>query len=382
MKLTVIGVVLLAVGGVGLLTGALPVDEALAIGDRVWPILLFVVAITVVAELAASAGVFDVLAAGLARVSRGRTRVLWVLTVALAILATAFLSLDTTAVLLTPVVVSVARAHRLDPVPFAFVTVVLANTASLVLPVSNLTNLLAADALGGHDPLPFLALVGPSAAIAIVVSVAVLAVVFVPRLPRRFPDAAPPRIADRPLLITAAVTVAVLLPLLVSGLAPWIPAVVAAAVLIAVHAWRAPRALGFTLVPWPLIVFAAGLFLVVGVAEAIGSGVVVDAIAGSGDDLPALWQVAGVGALAANVVNNLPAYLALESVAQSPERLAALLVGVNAGPLLTPWASLATLLWHDRLRAQGVEVSWRRFVLLGAVIAPLIILTAVVPLAR
>jgi arsenical pump membrane protein len=284
-------------------------------------------------------------------------------------------------VLLTPVVVAVARAHRLDPVPFAFVTVVLANTASLVLPVSNLTNLLAADAIGGHDPLPFLALVGPSAVVAIGVSVLVLAVVFVPRLPRRFPDAAPPRIADRALLITAAVTVMVLLPLLVSGAPPWIPASAAAVVLVGVYVWRAPETLRPNLVPWPLVVFAAGLFLVVGAAEAVGSGIVVNAIARQGNDLPALWQLAGAGALAANVVNNLPAYLALESVAETPQRLAALLIGVNAGPLLTPWASLATLLWHDRLRAQGVEVSWRRFVLLGAVTAPLVVLTAVLPLA-
>ncbi|MCQ8115681.1 hypothetical protein NP565_24235, partial [Vibrio parahaemolyticus] len=84
------------------------------------------------------------------------------LVVALATVATAFLSLDTTAVLLTPVVVSMAVARKLDPLPFAFVTVVLANTASLVLPVSNLTNLLASEALGGgHDPVAFLALLGP-----------------------------------------------------------------------------------------------------------------------------------------------------------------------------------------------------------------------------
>ncbi|MDF2554898.1 MAG: arsB, partial [Microbacterium sp.] len=88
-----------------------------------WPILAFVVAVTVVAELAARAGVFDVVAALLARASRGRTAVLWVYVVVLAVLATAFLSLDTTAVLLTPVVVAVARANGLPPLPFAFTTV-------------------------------------------------------------------------------------------------------------------------------------------------------------------------------------------------------------------------------------------------------------------
>ena len=50
--------------------------------------------------------------------------------------------------------------------------------------------------------------------------------------------------------------------------------------------------------------------------------------------------------------------------------LMALLVGVNAAPIITPWASLATLLWADQARRQGVQVRWRTFILLGLVIAP------------
>ncbi|GEB95422.1 hypothetical protein [Microbacterium lacticum] len=105
------------------------------------------------------------------------------------------------------------------------------------------------------------------------------------------------------------------------------------------------------------------------------------AATGSGDDLPALWRAAGVGALGANTINNLPAYLALEPVGDSPARLAALLVGVNAGPLVTPWASLATILWHERLRGVGIDAPWRRSVLAGAVAAPLVVACAVAPLA-
>ncbi len=381
MTLALIGGVLWILGIVALLTGVLPTDDALAVADRVWPILLFVVAVTIVAELASRAGLFDVVAARLARLARGRTALLWVLVVALATVATAFLSLDTTAVLLTPVVVAMAVARRLDPLPFAFVTVVLANTASLVLPVSNLTNLLASDRLGGHDPLLFLALLGPSALIAIVVSIVVLTVVFLRRLPKTYPDATPPTVSDRVLLRVSGVVTLALLPLLVAGLEPWMPAVAAAVVLIAAFAWRAPSALGIRLVPWSLLVFAGGLFLAVGALEALGIGRFTAVLAGTGDDLGSLWQVAGVGALAANGINNLPAYLALELVADSPARLAAVLIGVNAGPLVTPWASLATLLWHERLVAAGVQVRWSRFIALGAVIAPLILLLAVLPLA-
>ncbi|WP_314451635.1 SLC13 family permease [uncultured Microbacterium sp.] len=383
MTLAIIGGVLWILGIIALLTGAFPASDALAVADRVWPILLFVVAVTVVAELASKAGLFDVVAARLARVARGRTVWLWVLVVALATVATAFLSLDTTAVLLTPVVISMAAARKLDPLPFAFVTVVLANTASLVLPVSNLTNLLASEALGGgHDPVAFLALLGPSAFIAIAVSVVVLTLVFLRRLPKTYPDAASPTVSDPVLLRVAGVVTLALLPLLVVGLEPWMPALGAALVLAVAFAWRAPRGLGIRLVPWSLLVFAGGLFLAVGTLEALGIGRVTTVLAGTGDDLVSLWQLAGVGALAANGINNLPAYLALESVAGSPARLAALLVGVNAGPIVTPWASLATLLWHERLVAAGVEVKWSRFIVLGAVIAPLILLLGVLPLAR
>ena len=56
VMLAVIGAVLLLLGGAAVVFGVLPLDAALEIGDRVWPILLFVVAVTIVAELAARAG--------------------------------------------------------------------------------------------------------------------------------------------------------------------------------------------------------------------------------------------------------------------------------------------------------------------------------------
>jgi arsenical pump membrane protein len=380
VRLAVTGGILLIVGGAAIALGVLPLADAVAVADRVRPILLFVIAITIVAELAATAGVFDVAADFLARLARGRTWLLWLLVVLLAVVVTAFLSLDTTAVLLTPVVVAVARTHRLDPLPFAFTTVWLANTASLVLPVSNLTNLLAVDRLGIH-PLTFARVLGLPALIAVVVTILLLWVVHRRSLQGTYALAPPPEISDRVQLLVAAAVVVILLPLLVSGVPPWIPAAGAAVVLLAVFVWRSPRTIRLALVPWQLVVFASGLFLAVAALAAAGSGVVLQVVAGSGDDLPSLWQLSGAGMLAANAVNNLPAYLALEPVANSPARLAALLVGVDAGPLNTPWASLATLLWHERLRGMGVHVPWRRYVLLGLIAAPLTVALSVIPLA-
>jgi arsenical pump membrane protein len=59
--------------------------------------------------------------------------------------------------------------------------------------------------------------------------------------------------------------------------------------------------------------------------------VVAAALSGTGEGPLALLRLAGVAAGSANLLDNLPAHLALEPVtAGCPERLGALLVGVGA----------------------------------------------------
>lgn len=390
MRTAILGGALLTAGAVAVACGVLPVADALALWDRSWPILLFVAAITVFTELSAEAGLFHHTAASIARWGRGRGLLLWLLVLALAVLSTAFLSLDTTAVLLTPVVVLLAHHAGLPPLPFALTTVWIANTGSLFLPVSNLTNLLAAGRFGEHDPFAFLRVMAVPAAVAVVVPASLLLIVHRrvllarrrtgPGGAREEPVLSTGPARDPVLLGGAVLVLAALLPLLVSGLPVWIPAAAAALALGALFAWRRPSALRVGLLPWRLILLVAGLFLVVQAAHSLGLGELVMRFGGQGDDPLSLLRLAGSGALGANAVDNLPAYLALEPVADSPARLAALLIGVNAGPLITPWASLATLLWRDRLRALGIEVSWWRYGLLGLVAAPLTVVAATLAL--
>jgi arsenical pump membrane protein len=233
----------------------------------VWPILLFVVAVTIVAELAAQAGVFDAAAARLARLSRGRVIVLWLAVVAFAAVVTAFLSLDTTAVLLTPVVVAVARSNGLSPMPF--VRHGLAGEHRLALPAGVEPHQSArrpparrsgcarlprpAGSVGDHrDPHHRAPLADEPA-----------------ELRGRF-SARPPRVVDPALLRIAAVVLVVMLPFLVIGIPPWMPAVGAALVLAVVFSWRSPTSLRWALVPWQLVVFASGLFLAVGAPKHSG----------------------------------------------------------------------------------------------------------------
>ncbi len=139
--------------------------------------------------------------------------------------------------------------------------------------------------------------------------------------------------------------------------------------------------LRFGLLPWQLVLFACGLFLVVAAASAVGLQAVLGSLAGGGESLPELLRLAGLGADVGERGQQ-PSCLSGTRVRPtgSPLRVAALLIGVNAGPLITPWASLATLLWAERLRGLDVEISWRRFVLLGLVVAPLTVVLSVLAL--
>jgi arsenical pump membrane protein len=113
-----------------------------------------------------------------------------------------------------------------------------------------------------------------------------------------------------------------------------------------------------------------------------GGSQVVASVTGEGIGTADLLQVAAVGAVASNLVNNLPAYLVIEPhAAQGGDiRLLALLVGTNVGPMVLLWGSLATLLWRERCRARGVEVSARQFATLGLVGVPIVLVATTLAL--
>jgi len=365
------------------LTGALPADEARSLAALTGPVLGFVVLLTVVAELCAGAGLFDAVADGAARLSRGRAAGLWLLVAAVAAACTVVLSLDTTAVLLTPAVVAVARRVGRDPLPLALTVLALANTASLLLPVSNLTNLMAAPSFDAG----YLGVMAAPAVAVLVVVLAALAVLHAPALRGRFvvPERRVPR--DPVLLRVAAVVVLLMGAGFAAGL-PVLPTALGAVVALGAATWwrRAPLLVPVRqMVPWRTVVVTAGLFAVVGTWHAHGLTELLAPLVGEGDDAGSLAQVAAVGAASANAVNNLPAYLALApTVTGDDARLAALLVGVNAGPLVTPWASLATLLWLQQYRRHSFAVPSglvRRVVTQGAVVAPLAVAAGVLALA-
>ncbi|SDG03898.1 Na+/H+ antiporter NhaD [Sinosporangium album] len=361
---------LLAVGVACVATGLLPVGKAVDSLGRIGPLLVFLVAVIILAELAKEAQVFDAIAERVAVAGRGNYLALFLLCTAFASLVTIFLNLDTTAVLLTPVVLALAHRAGIAPLPLAMTTVWLANTASLLLPVSNLTNLLAMERIG-LSTRDFAARMWAPQLAAIGVTMVFLWVFYWRRSARgaaAYTPPAPQPIRDRPLFLIAGAACLLFIAALVAEVEVWIAAPAAAAVVALAFAVRDRAKLTWSLIPWQLVVFVSGLFLVVPTLVEQGLGSVIAGLVGQGEHRAAL-----AGAALSNLINNLPAYAAGEEVipVDGGDQLLALLIGTNVGPLITPWASLATLLWFEWCRRQQVAVPLVKFTLTGAGLAVL-----------
>ncbi|MHB8339765.1 MAG: SLC13 family permease [Mycobacteriales bacterium] len=360
-------------------TGLLPLHDAAAVTGRVAPVLAFLAGITVLAELADAAEVFDIAARWTARRAAprgsGSGRQLLLLVAVLGTATTVLLSLDTTAVLLTPVVLSLAESLGLAPLPFALAAVWLANTASLLLPVSNLTNLLAVNRLQ-VSALGFAARMGLPELVAVTLTVAFIAVRFRRELATRYAPPPPQPPLDRTLYLASCLACLAIGPGVLAGVPPYAIAVPAAALLAGLFAVRQRAVLRWSLLPWRLIVLTEGLFLVVTAAGIHGLDHLLADAAGQGGGPLTVLRTAGVGAAASNAVNNLPAYLAIERAVPlgHHDQLFGLLLGTNAGPLVLLYGSLATLLWRERCRARGLEVSALQFARLGLPLVPVLLL--------
>ncbi|MBN9107909.1 MAG: arsenic transporter [Pseudonocardia sp.] len=365
--------------------GLLPVPAALAEVSALGPTVGFLAAILLLGRLAEAEGVFEWLGARLAAGSRGRPVRLLGLVFAAASATTVVLSLDATVVLLTPVVLLTARRLAVPARAHAYACGHLSNSASLLLPVSNLTNLLAFSAAG----VSFLGFAGVMALpwlVAIAVEYVVLRLFFRADLPEPTPTsppapapangAAPPRFA----LVVLGLTLVGFGVSSTIGLEPvWVAA--AGAVVLAARslAMRRIDVTGVVRAVDPLFcLFVLALGIVVAAVSAHGLTDLLRMLVPTQDatSLLMLLAVAGIAAVLANVVNNIPATLVLlDVVATAPPDVhtglvLAVLLGVNIGPNLTFVGSLATLLWRQVLGARGTRVAAGEFTRLGLLTVP------------
>ena len=328
--------------------------------------LLFLLALLLLSALLEASGFFEwaaVLAARSARSGAGLLRNLLVL----GALITIVLSLDTTAVILTPLVVAAVQRLEVPARPYILVCVFVSNVASLLLPVSNLTNLLLAAQV-------------PAARFAAAMwlpQLATLAVLWTglrlacrhelsPSLDTRRLPRASAVIVDRPFFLAACGVLVLLVLGYFLGPALGVPVWVTtlAGVLLLGAVGLARQRLGrsgvqhLSLGVFPFVV---GLFALVQAVENLGlDRPLVGWLAEPRPAWAGLAAMTGVASLASSALNNLPATLLVRSLLgtlHAPDAwMHAALLGTNVGSCLTPHGTLATLLVLSAAARRGVDL--------------------------
>ena len=321
----------------------------LASAGQAWPPFVLVAGLLLIGGVAAADGLFEALGARLARAPL-RPRTLLVALLGLVAVVTAVLNLDTAVLFLTPVLVHAARARRLDERPFLYGSVFMSNSASLLLPGSNLTNLLVLR----HDPISgaaFAAQMLPTWLVACGLTAAFVAVAY------RLDDGEQQAGETLPLRLGLGATAALAAATLVLSLPN--PALPVLALGFAATALRRLRPRLDLRALAPLFTLALALGALARIWNGPGQ-----LLASSGR-----WATAGIAACSSLLVNNLPAAVLFS--AQPPAHPRALLLGPDLGPNLAVTGSLSAVLWLQAARSVNADASIATYTKLGALLVPL-----------
>ena len=368
--------------------GLLPVGAAMNAIGRGTDVYLFLIGMMLLSEVGRREGLFERVAVLAVNHAAGSPMRLFLLVYLAGTAVTVFLSNDATAVVLTPAVLAAAKKAQTNPLPLLFACAFVANAASFVLPISNPANLVL---YGEHVPAlgAWLSRFALPSLLAIVVTYLVL------KRTQRSALAAhcckisiPAALSANGRVAFGGIAVTAFTLLLVSALdiplglpTALLGATTAAIVLVRARSSPWPLLKG---VSWSVLPLVAGLFVLVETLEYRGGiNVLASALANAvaRSEIATASGMAGLIAIASNLINNLPAGLiASSTVAQAnpPQRVIdAMLIGVDLGPNLSITGSLATILWLQAIRRESEDVGFWAFLKIGVLVMPLALIVAV-----
>ena len=352
-------------------------------------VYLFLTGMMLLSETARQEGLFDWLAAVATKRADGSASRLFLLVYIVGAVVTTFLSNDATAVVLTPAVAAAVKTAKAEqPLPYLLICAFIANAASFVLPISNPANLVI---YGDHMPplLQWLPKYALPSALSIGATFAVLRWTQRNALRQKLSTDVPvPNLsaAGKAAAVGIAATSLVLLAASAFDIQLGLPTAIAG-ILTAVVVLALERKNPWTLVKdisWGVLPLVAGLFVLV---EALDKSGLIAAIgaalhqAATASQTEAAWGAGIVIAFASNLMNNLPAGLvaagAIKSADVADPVKRAILIGVDLGPNLSVTGSLATILWLNALRREGLSVNAWTFLKLGVLVMPPALLLAI-----
>jgi arsenical pump membrane protein len=360
-----------------------------------WNTFLFFLGMMGLSALAETAGLFDWLAAQAARFARQSAARLFLNVFFLGTLITMIFSNDATALILTPVVYVLVTRLRLPVLPYLFACTFIADSASFLLPISNPINVIIMSRFP-LDLLTFLRLLLLPSLVVIAINLGVFYLLYRKQLKGTFnidhlptPEKA---VKHKAYFRYTLWVLALVAPSYVIASAFQFPlsvVAVAGGLLLLAGAlfWKRTTLLEAGRgIPWPILGFIAGMFVVVRAIEDTGLTLKLGKLllhVSGGTSFGAVMVGTFGSALGTNLINNVPMAVVMNSSMGSIQHVApairngfvaATMFGCDLGPNLTTVGSLATILWLLILRQRDVDVSGLDYFKVGVVVTPLMLL--------
>jgi Na+/H+ antiporter NhaD/arsenite permease-like protein len=275
---------------------------------------------------------------------------------------------DIVCLVLTPLVVHMARALRLSPMPYVIAVATASNIGSAATITGNPQNMLIGS-MSAISYVDFIAHLGPVTIIGLFINWAVVHWVYVPSAVDRVevaevlsePEFQHDRVRRKPVVVLVIVLLGFL-----AGVPAALMAAIGAALLLITRTVD-PRVV-YDEVDWGLLVFFVGLFIIVGGAERAGltRKLLEPIAAGTLQRIP-VFVTATVAI--SNIVSNVPAVMLLRTTIPAfsdPHQgwLALAMASTLAGNL-TITGSVANIIVVERAQAEGVRVGFRDYFRVG-----------------
>ena len=383
---------------VALIAGVVSVSDVWIVFDIIWDATLAFIGIIILSMVLDEIGFFEWAALKMAKLSNGSGTKMFFYSIILGAVVSALFANDGAALILTPILLAKMNVLKLNTktiLAFLLAGGFISDSGSLPFVFSNLTNIVTANYFNigfsefiSNMILPYF--------VSVIASMLVLWVVLKKDIPKTVDidllknpiDA----IKHKGLFNFSWAFLALLLAGYFIGDMYNIPISVFALgggvlfLLIASYTKTVDAKHIIKEAPWQVVWFSLGLYIVVyglknaGLTDYIANILVylnaqseVVAVVGTG------FLAAVLGALMNNMPTIMVMDIALENIANEA-MIYANIIGCNLGPKMTPFGSLATLLWLHTLDKKGVSISFWSYSKFGLIVTPPVLLVVLLSL--
>lgn len=383
---------------IALLLGVVSLNDVLIVTNIVWDATLAFIGIIILSLVLDEIGFFEWCAIKMAKLSGGNGHLMFVYSLLLGSLISALFANDGAVLILTPILLAKMRILKLEPktiIAFLLAGGFISDSASLPFVFSNLTNIVTANYFHigfAH----YLSTMFIPYVVSTFISILVLWLVLRKDIPLNVdvsllknPDEV---LKSKPLFYLSWFFIALLLggyflgdqfhlPISFIALGGALLFLAIAASFKVAKPWMTIK-----MAPWQVVWFSIGLYIVVyglknaGLTEYLS--IILKDLNTRGDTI----AIVGTGFIAAflsAVMNNMPTVMIMDIALHDIPNSAlayANIIGCNLGPKMTPFGSLATLLWLHVMAQKGVKIGFWEYSKFGLIVTPPILLVVLLSL--